>query len=235
MGFRDPFGDRQAKPGSAGAPCTGGVASVETGEDAGSVRLGEPGTVVGDDDEHVVRLGLHPDLDAGVGRVCESVVDESRDELLDLVTIDLGGHGSADGDVRLDPAVRATSPGVGDDIVRQLADVNGGELERACFVQPCQLNKVFDQPSHSPGLVSHPPHDVVELTRVTKAALCIEVEVAANRCERRAKLMGGIGDEPAQLVLGLVALVEHHVEGTGQFSGFGRPLQFGGSALAITR
>lgn len=74
---------------------------------------------------------------------------------------------------------------------------------------------------HAGGFCRQSPHNVIELSLLTKGTLSIELEVAPHRGERRPKFVGGISDELAQAGIGGISFVEHDIEGKPEFAGLG--------------
>jgi hypothetical protein len=80
----------------------------------------------------------------------------------------------------------------------------GGEVDRflglpGTLAQAGQAEHAVDQPAHAPGLLHDPAHHLVELVRAGHGALLVELGVGAQRGQRGAQLMAGVGEKPAHL------------------------------------
>lgn len=76
-------------------------------------------------------------------------------------------------------------------------------LQGAALVEPARSSR---SSARSPGLALHPPHGLPELNVAAQGALVPEVGVALDRREWGAQLVGGVGDEAPQPVLGCLFL-----------------------------
>ena len=86
-----------------------------------------------------------------------------------------------------------------------------------------QRQQVLDQRAHPPGLEPHPLHRPVDRGLVRQRAGRVQVGVAADRRDRGAQLVRGVGDELPQPVLAAPTFVQqrrdavqHVVEGDAQ-------------------
>ncbi len=99
------------------------------------------------------------------------------------------------------------------------------DLERLLpRVQPCKPQEVFDEALHARAV---PGDDLEELARLLGVALVIQerFDVSANRGERRAKLVGNVGDEIAPDLIGAAKIgdvVEHQNCAAASHRGHGR-------------
>ena len=91
------------------------------------------------------------------------------------------------------------------------------------LVQPRQQEEILDEVTHRGRLALDAFRCLPRLRGGGKRALAEQLGVRADDRERGAQLVAGIGDEPAQLLLTLVALrecvldtFEHVVEGPGE-------------------
>ena len=108
-------------------------------------------------------------------------------------------------------------------VVDGVADERG-EVERCVrgvgdLVEARERQQVLDQHAHARRLVLDPPHRLLDVSGLARGAHAEQLGVAADRGERRAQLVRGVGDEAAQAVLaglalgeGLLEPVEHRVE-----------------------
>ena len=76
------------------------------------------------------------------------------------------------------------------------------------LAQPGQPEHVVDQPAHPAGLQHDPLHHLVDLVGAAQRALLVELGVGAQRGQRGAQLVAGVGEEPAHLLLAGLALVQ---------------------------
>ena len=82
-------------------------------------------------------------------------------------------------------------------------------LEGAALVEAGQQQEVVDEAAHAHGFLLGAAHGLAEAGLVVEGAALVELGVAPDRGDRRAQLVGGVGDELAQPLLGrLRALVE---------------------------
>ena len=98
-------------------------------------------------------------------------------------------------------------------------EVDVADLHRPPAVEPGQHEKVLDQAAHPAGLSLDAAHGAGHLRGLAHGALPVQLGVAADRCQRGAQLVGGVGDELAHPLLGgltrgegLLDLGEHGVE-----------------------
>ena len=100
-------------------------------------------------------------------------------------------------------------------------------VERPSLVDAGEQQQLVDQDAHALGLLLDAAHGRLEVGGAVFGAAMEELGVAADRGERRAQLVRGVGQEAAQPVLGRLALgegvldvLEHAVERQGRA---GRP------------
>ncbi len=215
---RDPAGDRQPEAGPAGADVACLGEAHEPVEHPLPVGDGDAGTVVLDREQHRVVLTRDRDADrahavGGAGRV----VDEVAEDLCEPVRVDLGGHGSVGrADVerhRGEADPRAVDLGAcpGDEVDR-------APVERDPPVEPGHREHVVDEPRGTVGLSDHVHRELFAHRGV--GIPDERVRRRADARDRGAQLVGGVGEEPADALLGGHGLrlgtldgVEHVVEG----------------------
>ena len=107
--------------------------------------------------------------------------------------------------------------------IRQRPGAHGGQVDSlhghlAPLVDAGQLEQVLDETAHAGGLVLDAPHDLV-LTLRRHPAHAVQLAVAADRRQRGAQLVRGVGHEAGHALLGddldgegLLVLLEHHVQ-----------------------
>jgi hypothetical protein len=103
--------------------------------------------------------------------------------------------------------------GVGDPGPLGTAGDHGGQVDRlrapaGMLAQPGQPEHVVDQPAHPAGLQHDPAHHLVDLIGAAQGALLVELGVGAQRGERGAQLVAGVGEETAHLLLAGLAFVQ---------------------------
>ncbi len=151
------------------------------------------------------------------GRVGAHVREEVVDHLAEAVVVARDERGR---ELDLDGAIRLERPRglhrLGDDLV----EGDRLELERAALVEVGEQQEVVDEHAHPLGLAADPLHRALEVVGAVGGAAAEELGVGADRGERRAQLVRGVGDEPPELRLGglerrhaLLDLLEHLVEG----------------------
>ena len=115
----------------------------------------------------------------------------------------------------------------------------GGEVDQVVLlagvlVEPGQPEHVVDQPAHPLGLQRDAAHRLVHLRAAGEGALLVELGVGAQRRQRGAQLVAGVGEEPPGELLAGLALAdggldagEHPVEGRAQPAHLGRRIRAG--------
>ena len=91
-------------------------------------------------------------------------------------------------------------------------------MERPALVEMGEQQQVRDEHRHALRLLRCPTKCVVESR---KGARSVELKYARDRRERRAQLVGRVGDELPELVLHLLSPVNHDVECLCELSGLG--------------
>ena len=182
-----------------------------------------------DDGAPAAVVDPHRDGRAG-GRVLERVPDEIAQHLPEPVLVAVDGD--ARGHVgRHDPVGRDRAC-VGGGVDAQHAEVDRLTGQRPPLVETGEQQQVVDQRRHPDRLLLGAPHRLVEIGGVTEAAVSVELGVAADRGDRRAQLVGGVGHEPPEPRLRRRPLGErvldpghHRVQRNAQLGGLGaRPL-----------
>ena len=82
----------------------------------------------------------------------------------------------------------------------------------AHLVQPRQRQQVLDEHAHARGLVLDPAHRLGDVLGLARGAHAEQLGVAADRDQRRAQLVRGVGDEAAQPLLARLARGERVLE-----------------------
>ena len=121
------------------------------------------------------------------------------------------------GQVELPAVVRARGVGVAHGVEDEAGEVDVGALQRPSGVEAGEQEQVLDQRRHPLGLRGDARQGVRGVVRERPAAG--QLGVAADRGERGAQLVAGVGDELAQLHLAVLPglqrradVVEHVVE-----------------------
>ena len=191
----------------------GRVGPVEALEHPLGLPGRQPGAVVdhldGGPGPAVQGRGADPDLDRAAGRgVGERVVDQVGQDLAEPLVVaehDQRGPGRVAvlaAEHQLDPAVGGDRPGVVDGVGGQGEQVHRVPVEGALLVEAGQQEEVLDQQAHAGRLVLDPPHQAVELGRVARPALPVQLGEAPDGGQGRAQLVAGVGDEAPHPVLG---------------------------------
>ena len=87
---------------------------------------------------------------------------------------------------------------LGDDVLER----DRLERERPALVEVGEEQQVVDEHAHPLGLAADPLHRALEVVGPAGGAAGEELGVGADGGERRAELVRGVGDEPAELALG---------------------------------
>ena len=105
-------------------------------------------------------------------------------------------------DGQVDAALRGHHPGVVHRVGGQREQVHRPAVQRALLVQPGQQQQVLDQHAHPGSFLLQPPHDPVQVgpgdaagAVLQAAALPVQLGEAADRGQRGAQLVAGVGDE----------------------------------------
>ena len=97
-------------------------------------------------------------------------------------------------------------------MLRQLGDVDRLAQRLGLLVQPREREQVLDEHAHALGLVLDAAHHHVGAAVLVGGADAEELRVAADRGQRRAQLVRGVGEELAQALLARLALGERLLE-----------------------
>ncbi len=188
---------------------------------------GRPGPWSRDGDVAHASRRLQPDLDRRALRgVDDRVAQQVGEDAAQRVAVGPSRHrpGRAQGDRPL----RRRGPGVVAGVLEQLAQVERFARRLAHLVDPRQRQQVVDQAAHPRRLGLDPRHRPLDLGRLPRRADPVELAVAADRGERRAQLVRGVGEEPAQPPLprralgeGRLDLHQHRVQGPSQAADLG--------------
>ena len=192
---------------------------------------GDAGAVVGDREPHhrapvVTDGGVQADGDVRARRgVRAGVGEQVGDDLVQPLGVadDLG----QDGVLLLVPTRQIQRPavlagrgvGVGDGVDDDPGEVDALARQRPAGVEAGEQQQVLDQPGHPHGLRPHPLEQARDLARQLVGVARGELVVAADRGERGAQLVAGVGDEAPQPGLALLPggeggahVAEHPVE-----------------------
>ena len=186
-----------------------GVAAGEPLEDVVREAGGQPGAVVVDGTADLAAVGCAPTtvtvVPGGVWRraLPSRLVTHLVQPLL------VAGHGHRlVGQVELPAVVRGDDAGVTDGLESQVGEVDLVAVERPAGVQPREQQQVLDQGGHPGGLGLDLGHRQGQLLRVGRAGAPAQLGVPVDGGQRRAQLVGGVGDELPDLQLAAVPLVE---------------------------
>ena len=86
----------------------------------------------------------------------------------------------------------------------QREQVHPALFEWALRVEPGQQQQILDQQPHPPRFAFDPRHQHLD---VAGGALAVQLGEPADRGQRRAQFVAGVGDEPAHPVLGAAGLL----------------------------
>ncbi len=203
VGLDDPPHDRQAQARASGVGRARALAAVKPLEDEGQVRLGNPHARVGDGDPGFARRGFdaHDDPAARL-RVAQAVLEQVVQHLLEAPGIGEDVHRQARHLGReLEPAVAGGGSKVLDGFGDEPAEIQVREREGdAPALAARQEEQVLRDPREMPDFEDGVPDRLAVLLRRT---LFFErhLEGAAEHGERRAQLVGDVGDELMLLFL----------------------------------
>ncbi len=158
------------------------------------------------------------DLHGGaVGRVDEGVAEQVGEDLAQLQGVAADGRGTVC--VQSDLAPGSAGAGVLHRVARERGDVDRLAVSLRLLVEPREREQVLHQHAHPCGLFLDPAHRPRVARGVARCAHPEQLGVAADRGERRAQLVGGVGEELAQPLFaggprgeGLLEALEHRVE-----------------------
>ena len=185
---------------------------------ASASLVGRPGPVVADLEAHLAVDVREAHLDRRpLGRVDERVAQQVAQHLAQLVAVAEDQRRAVDLDADL--AARGGGAPVVDGVADERGEVELGVRRVGHLVEAGQGQQVLDQHAHARGLVLDAPHRLLDVGRLARGAHAEQLGVAADRGQRRAQLVRGVGDEAPQAILAGLALaegpleaVEHRVE-----------------------
>ena len=167
--------------------------------------------MVADLEPHLAVLAADVDLDRAVGGgVDERVADEVAEHLAQLVGVAEHERGAVR--VDRDRAARSGGVRVGDGVAREWGEVDRRVRGVGDLVEPRERQQILDQHAHARGLVLDPSHRLLDVLVGARGAHPVQLGVAADRGQRRAQLVRGVGNELAQPVLARAALLERVLE-----------------------
>ncbi len=201
MGVGDGRDDGQAQPDPAGGPGPGGVGALERLEDVRLLLGRDARAPVGHLEQAVpARRRTRTSTGAPSGVCRDGVGEQVVDHLAQAVGV-TDRRGTGPGACEGDGAVRRRHPGGvhggGDDG----GQVDVLEGERPLAVEPGQQQQVVHEHAHAVGLLADVAHRGGEVLGPVAGAAVEELGVAADRRERRAQLVGGVGEEAPQALL----------------------------------
>ena len=166
-------------------------------------------------------------VDAGIGQKIDHHLAQARLvaqdqrrlglEVLELVLTEARG-GVEGGEIELPYVVGARGAGVGDGVQQDADQIDLVVLELAPGVEARQEQQVLDEPGHPHRLGVHPIQGVHGLLRQggVTAFAGDELGVTADRGQRGAQLVGGVGHELAHLGLAALARRQSLIDVTEQ-------------------
>jgi hypothetical protein len=129
-----------------------------------------------------------------------------------------------------------------DGLADQLVQVDGLALQRTALVEPCEQEQVLDEQAHPLRLAADSGHQACQILGPPVRSPPVELGVGAHGGERRAQLVGGVGQKPAELSLrgrlrleGRLDLTEHRVEGQAEPTDLGPRLRMLDAACQVSR
>lgn len=132
-----------------------------------------------------------------------------------------------------DRAVRREHVEVAQHVVDHASQVHRLAVQREVGVQPGQQGHLLHEVAHPGGLGLDPLHRAVR-AGVVQTALEVQVRPAVHAGQRGAQLVGGVGDEVPDPLLGLRAGVERAVHGVRERCGLGQGAQRGQAQRVVT-
>jgi hypothetical protein len=103
--------------------------------------------------------------------------------------------------VQHDRPVGLHGAGVVDGVARDGGEVDRLDRERALLVHAGEQEQVLDEQAHPAALALDPLHQPPDVVVTAHGALPVQLGEAADRGERGAQLVAGVGDEPPHPVL----------------------------------
>ena len=213
--------DREPEPGAALAALAPALGAPEALEQRVRVVGGEAGAVVADLEPDLAVLAADGDVDrAAGGRVHERVADEVAEHLAQLVGVAEHDRGA----VGVDARSRGRGRSRGRRATASRGERGRGRPRRAGRRRPRRAAPASAGPRPARPCARPRPRSAASPSRrprrIARGAHAVQLGVAADRGQRRAQLVRGVGDELAQAVLARLALgerllepVEHAVEG----------------------
>ena len=147
-------------------------------------------------------------------RVDAGVRQQVREDLADHDLVAQERHRI--GRDQLDGAIGRDGAEVVDCIGGNRRKIEVCELQRSPFVEPRQCEQLVDEDAHACGFVPDAVERTLPSGRVADRSRLEQLGITADRGQRRAQLVRGVGDERAQRVLGGFARVERRVESSAQ-------------------
>ena len=218
MGVDDPGHDGQAEAGAGAARLRPPSERQKRSKSSLGVVGRQAGAVVAylEADRPVLARGA--DADRGPGRrVDERVAQQVGEDLAQLVGV--AGDGDPLLDTTVDLAVGRGRARVVDRVADEAAEVDLDVRGVRDLVEAGEGQEIFHEHAHARRLLLDAPHRLLDVGGLAGGAHAEELGVAADRGQRRAQLVRGVGEELAQAVLARLArgerpleAVEHRVE-----------------------
>ncbi len=232
MGEHDVLDDGEAETGAAGFAGAGLVDAVEALEDAAEVLFGHARAEVlyVEFDGIFERARADDDAAAG-GAVLHGVLDEVAEDLGHGIDVGedegVGGFAGFEGDAGFDDHAGQRLDGV--------VDQSGGadRLHAGLVLAGLDLGEreqVLSEAVHAAGVLEDDGHEFARVIGEVHAVFEERFDVAGDGSERRAQLMGDVGDEVAAGFLGALDFGDVVEDGDGSAIGSGRGADFEGAA-----
>jgi hypothetical protein len=139
-----------------------------------------------------------------------------------------GGH-EAGGDLRPPRPLRVGDLGPFGTSVDQGGEIDQVVLLVGMLVEPRQPEHVVDQPAHALGFQRDAAHRLVDLRAQGEGTLLVELGVGAQRRQRGAQLVAGVGEEaPGELLAGLTVVDDGLDAGQHPVESRAQPAHLGG-------
>ncbi len=193
MRVDDSRDDREPQSGAGAAALAAALGTPEALERI-AVGIGQAGAVVADLEALVGAVERDGHLDRCSGRcVHERVAHQVGQHLPQQQRIadDRRGAGGLD----IDGAVGRGDARVVDGVARERREVDVLAQRRADLVEPRERQQVLDEHAHARGLVLDPQHRAALVGLVPGRTDAQQLGVPADRRERRAQLVRGVGEE----------------------------------------
>ena len=167
--------------------------------------------MVADGEDRAIAVSHYPHLHRRPRRgVGQGVADQVVHELLEPGRV--AEHRDGTGGLQLEPAGAVDHAGVVDHGGHQRGQVHRHQFDIGTLALAGQDRQVADQHAHAGGLLLDPVERPVPGGPLGQRVLAEQLGVALDRGERRAQLVGGVGQEAAQPFLGSGTLGERRLD-----------------------